>query len=552
MPKSNDAQAVTDNNEAAAPKSARREKLLVFAIIAVALLLSSVPDIHGWLLSGRDHHYVGYSYNIDDCYVYMSWARQAADGQFFARNLFTTDHQLGRQFNLYFLLIGNVARLLHAPLLAVFYAFRIAGGAALLWAVYRLAAWALPGPANARVTALALVGLGAGFGWLYSSPSMMRNRLLLPVDTWQPEAITFMSLQMSSLFVVSTALIVLCMAFLIRSQRQSSMRDSVFAGLCALVLGNIHSYDILHIAGAWGLYLVVASIIARRIDWAAWGRAVVAGLICTPTVIYQYLLYKYDPVFHARVETTTLSFGLHTYLLGYGLAFIFAAAAAILAARSVRFRAMWRDPEAPLILVCWVVAAFVIVYLPTSFQRKMIMGVHVPMGILAGAGVAYLGEWIGRKTKEVSAGLICLVVVLLSVPSNLTWIAREYKHLNLGDSETNSTSFLSDDDLDIYDWIRTQTKATDAFVGIPTRMLFVPGLCDRKVWSGHWSETPDYPGKMHILYAFERGMMPDPQAFLRETRATYLIWPNLPPGAIAPPYLTRVYGNGTYTIYAIH
>jgi hypothetical protein len=380
---------------------------------------------------------------------------------------------------------------------------------------------------------------------------MEKNNFSFPVDTWQPEAITFMSLQVSSLFAVSTALIVLCMALLIRSERRASLKDACLAGVCALILGNIHSYDILHIAAAWGVYLVVSNIADGKFDKAGWGRAIVAGLICSPTVIYQYYLYKLDPVFHARVETPTLSMAFRTYALGYGFAFLLAVVALILLVRTEAFQRVWRDPKVPLVFVCWVIAAFMMVYLPTSFQRKMIMGVHIPLCLLAGAAAAYLGELASRKLR-ISASTVPLIIVLLSVPSNLIWISREIGHLTKGDSETNSPTFLSKDDEAVFDWISTNTKTTDAIVGPPTRMLFVPGLTGRRVWSGHWSETPDYAGKFKLIAAFNRGQLRDPQGFLESTKAQYLVWPNTTDAFVGTPaYLQPVYVNPTYTVYRI-
>ncbi|HEY3331323.1 MAG TPA: hypothetical protein VGK19_14940 [Capsulimonadaceae bacterium] len=534
------------------------ERYAIGAIIIVALTLSSVPDILGWMMSGKGHTYVGYSYNIDDAYVYMSWAHQAADGHFFARNLFTTDHQLGRQFNLFFLAIGNLSRILHIPLVFMFFAVRVLGGAWLLWLIYRLYHWALPGSVRGRITAFALVALGAGAGWLYTTSGTAHNRVYLPVDTWQPEAITFLSLQFSSLFVVSTALIVACIGLLIRAEQRQSMRDAVYAGLCALILGNIHSYDIVHIAAAWAAYLLVSKSTLTATSFRlgfnrdGWKRALVAGAICVPTVLYQYLLYKYDPVFHARVENGTYTFGFNTYFLGYGLAFVFAYVAAFLTIRSSGFRSLWANPRAPLIFLGWAVAAFVIIYLPTSFQRKMIMGVHVPLCLLGGAALAYTSECITKRWKAIGATLLPLIVVLLSVPSNLVWIAREMHHLSRGDSETQSVTFLSADDTAVFDWIRDNTKPTDTFVGDPTKMLFVPGLTGRAVWCGHWGETPDYAGKFKQLGLLARGGMDDPHAFLKSTKTTYLVWPE---GTNAfnptPSYLKPVYGNPTYTIYEI-
>jgi len=537
------------SNEHAATE--RSERIAIWVLIAIASILSTAPDLYGWSLSRPDHVYVGASYNIDDSYVYMAWARQAADGHFFAKNLFTTAPQLGRQFNLYFLLIGNLCRLTHLPLVKALLLARVVFGVALLWLISRFIAWSLPGSARARLTAFALSAVGTGLGWIYYAKWLNKNNSVFPVDSWQPEAFTFLSMLMSSLFVVSTLLIVACIFFLLRAEEKDSMRDAVFAGLCALLLGNIHSYDVLHVGAVWGLYLLVKGIAKGKLDRGDILRAVVAGAICVPTVAYQYFLFKKDPIFHARAEVLTLSYEFITYVLGYGLTLFFAIEAVVLMGRSKRFAAFWRNEQVPLMLTCWVVAVFALVYIPSSFQRKMIMGVHIPLCLLAGAAAAYLGNSLASRYK-VSAGFAPLLFLLLSVPTSLIWIARDVRHIRNGDSETQSPTYLTADDLRVFDWINHNTKPSDAFVGYPSQMLFVPAYCDRRVWCGHWGETPDYPTKVRETIKFSKNEILDPRHFLETTGATYLVWPSVTDTFTSPPdYLVPVYGNASYTIYRI-
>jgi hypothetical protein len=489
---------------------------------------------------------VGSAFNIDDSYVYVSWANQAAHGGFYAKNLFTTDDQLGRQFNLYILLIGNLSRICHLSVIALFEAVRVIGGATLLWVIYRLISWALPKSSTARLTSLCLVSMGTGLGWVFVK-EWDKLHLSLPIDTWQPEAFTFLSILNSHLFVVSTLLIVSTMFFLIKAEERQSWKYALFAGLCALVLGNIHSYDILHIAAAWALYLIAKAVLNRKIDWKSWSRAALAGVICTPTVGYQFYLFKVDPIFHARAEVATLSQGFQTYALGFGLTIAFAIAALVMMARSEKFVSTWTSKDAPLIFACWAIGAFAMAYAPCSFQRKMIMGVDIPLSILAGAAVSFAGEWIAARKILSSASLLPALVVLLSVPTGLIWIAHDLKHLGNGDSETPAPSYLSSDDIALYDWI-SNTPKTSAFVGYPQYMLFVPGFCDRKVWSGHWGETPDYAQKFKRIIGFIRGRLDDPAAFLNETKANYVVILKTDPA----PNLPLVYSNGSWSVYRIH
>ena len=141
---------------------------------------------------------------------------------------------------------------------------------------------------TARLVAFALTSLGTGLGWVYAKTWWNLNNLKLPVDTWQPESFPVLSLDTSALFVVGTLLIVGTIWLLLEGERTGKVRYAVYAGICGLAMGNIHSYDILHVVAAWGLFLVVRDLTAARFRGDSWGRALIAALITIPSVAYQF------------------------------------------------------------------------------------------------------------------------------------------------------------------------------------------------------------------------------------------------------------------------
>ena len=98
MPKSNSPKIDTDGpeeNDALASRlpedSAETsfERAIVWAIIAVTMILTSLPFLFARFLDGPYHRFVGQVYNVDDYCVYSSWINQVADGSIYIRNLFT-------------------------------------------------------------------------------------------------------------------------------------------------------------------------------------------------------------------------------------------------------------------------------------------------------------------------------------------------------------------------------------------------------------------------------------------------------------------------------
>ena len=141
----------------------RRERRLVEYCIVAALVLAGAAGAIGFLISRPDYQFVGAAYNIDDTCVYFSWIRQAADGHFFIRNLFTTDPQNPVQFNLFILLLGLFTRITHAPIPAVYYVARLVSSGFLLSLTYKFYRLLAPVNGTVRGAAFFLVSLGSGF-----------------------------------------------------------------------------------------------------------------------------------------------------------------------------------------------------------------------------------------------------------------------------------------------------------------------------------------------------------------------------------------------------
>ncbi len=370
------------------------EQRFVEYAILLTLLLAALPCAAGFLMSRPDFVFVGATYNVDDTAVYYSWVRQAADGHFFIHNLFTTDPQNPIQFNLLMLAIGVLVRLTHIPIPVILFVVRIVAGGFLLSLIYRLYKLLAPVSVTVRLCAFGFTCLGSGFGWMFWPRWADKNLGALPVDTWQPEAFTFQSIEFSALFAASTILIVSIIYLLTMAQRSGQMRYAVGAGVCALVLGNVHSYDILHVGGAWLLFLIVTNFVERRFDRAAWGQAVICGLMAVPSTLYQLHMYNVDPAFHQRVLNPTRSGNPIWYVLGYGVMLLLAigAAAHWVTTRFADAATYLADRRAALLPICWFCAAIMLSYAPVDFQRKMVMVAYFPLFVIGGCFVCMLVE----------------------------------------------------------------------------------------------------------------------------------------------------------------
>jgi len=278
-------------------------------VAALAMAITLAPYLVGFSLShGRRYMWLGY--NLDDSCVYLSWMRQAAEGGGRSLNLFTTDAQHGMAPNPLFWTLGRVAGIGHLPLIVVYHAARIGFGFLLLMIVSELSARLIADP-RARKCGFLLVCFSAGLGWL---PFWWGASLPGPIDMWQPEAITFLSLYLSPLFCFSLCLQAGLIYLLLRGVQTRRARYTVCAGLCGFVLGLAHTYDVITMAAIWGAFLVIRSARAAYggTDSAndlprAWLQAAIAGLIAAPAVAYIAYQLKTEAVFQARANVATLT-----------------------------------------------------------------------------------------------------------------------------------------------------------------------------------------------------------------------------------------------------
>ncbi len=459
----------------------------------LALALASVPYLYGALNTPKNLVYYGLTSNIDDCMAYFSWINEYASGKLAHRNLFSTEPNTPIVFYLWFGLLGLFSKAIGT--LGAFHLGRVLGGAGLLWAVYWLLNLTLTDE-RAKKLAFGFVCFASGFGWLFGGFDPAKGFYLQPIDTFSPEAITFLSLGYSPLFAPMTALMVVFVAGLLRAEQTGRLKGLWPACLAGAILGNSHTYDVVPLflmAGAW--------TILRKPERAAWVRLVTLGVCCLPTALYNLIASRLDPLFKARVwgNEPTLTAPLWWVLLGLGLPLIFA-----LVGLARRDRAAFCSASAWKLMLCWLGAHLLAAYLPVPVQRKLLMGVHLPVCLLAGAGLSGL---LGKLTGDFPRAL-GPIAVLLALPGTLLSVINDAARLDANVGSTAARPYLTQSEKDALDWLKTSATEGAVLVGpdpasakrfpfqlAPHLAPQVAGLSGRTVFNGHWSETLSYRRK---------------------------------------------------------
>lgn len=498
----------------------------------IALFLASLPYLYGAMKTPENSVYTGLTYNIDDTTVYLSWMRQVENGHLFQRNQFAVEPQRGMMLNSFGLLLGGTAWLTHLPLIAIYHFYRVLFGALLLLAVTFLLREVII-DSRARRYAFLLVCLASGIGWMfggYNSDLGWEQ----PIDLWQTEAITFLSLYYTPLFTSAQALMVVFFLSALRFERSGKLKDISGAAIAGALLGNFHTYDVIPLFGAWIAYRIVSDAVARKLSLQLWLGLILAGIATIPTLAYQYFALIQDPIFKAR-DVTTKSPLFHWILAGYGLLIPLAIASGF-AKGAI---ATLKDDAAKRLLFTWMIVGISAAYLPVEFNRKLLMGVHIPLCCLAGATLAGLTEKLSGKMPAIVAGF----TVLLTMPSNLLFLMQDITRLENNVGSTEVRPYLTQGEFDALEWLRKNTKAEDIvlcspdmtshqrfpfFPVKPYLAILIPGWSGNKVYDGHGSETPKWDVKFSEMLHFFQATNSDAQrlTYLRDHNIRYVLITN--------------------------
>jgi hypothetical protein len=516
----------------------RREITWVLLWAVLIMLLTCIPYFYGLkLAAGRT--FSGFIWGLDEGNVYLTWMRQAAEGDIFFRNQYAVAPENPRFFNLFLQLGGRLSGLLNLRPIIMFHVLRLLGGIFLLVSFYRLTA-EITRDRIARWSALTLASLGSGFGWLIVMKYPQSG--LHPVDVgqgWQvqPEAVTFPSLLLNGLFTTSMALMCLTFLYAVRALRDDDRKAVWCGGLCLLLLGNIHTYDVFPLWLAVAALTVIAVLTER--SYRAIPKLLTMIALALPSVAWALYATFSDPSFLAKGLTPTPAFRFVDYAVAYGLIGLLALVGAILTLRSrlsplegpgITRPAVQTNASIPageptqpaagrmisgrsirLLPIVWAVANALVLLIPVSFQRKMIEGLHLPLCILAGLTVSWLASLITTnlrrqgKHKHAMERLVLTVCAMTDfcIPSNALFVSQCLQSVKTNNEQLlrvlQPPIYLDPPTAQAMQWLGKNARRDDIIVSSSLMGSFIPTYCPAKVWIGHWAETLHFQERLADL-----------------------------------------------------
>ena len=413
----------------------------------------------------------------EDSFGYMSWSQQAARGALLFKVKYTAMPQSAFLFHPFFLISGWTSRLFSLDVGLTHLIVKEVGVAAFFLIFYKYDDF-LGLTDFQTVLASVLVGVSSGIGGIFGFANVTDR--IKPADLWVPELSTYWSLLWNPLFPYSLLLMLLVVYQVDRATRYKNKRDVWLAGLTAGILALVHPYS-------QPLLLAFATIlfvVRLRKEWLSY--LVRYCLLSFPFDLYLLWVSKFQTVVSEHnLRGAMTSPPVTALLAGFGVPLLICLLGLVLR-RGRWLKKYWQ-------LALWFLLSLACAYLPFWFQRKLILGAHIPLCILAAVSfdaiLSQLSSPAHRNRSFCIAATITLPFLLIT-PIYLFTIERSTIQAN-----SKGAYFISDDVMNGLRYLKEYSKPADLVLADYPTSRIIPAYSGNRVLWGHWAMSVDFENR---------------------------------------------------------
>jgi len=470
---------------------AKKEILLFVLISTLILTWSSIPDWAGYAAQNDQVTFTGTYFDAGDYAVHIAMMRSGMNGAWGYNLRFTSEPHQTAYIRLFYIVLGQINRPLGIDPQILFQIARWVFGYTALFSIYLLAKRTFE-DSHWQWLAFPLIVFGSGLGWLQIIFGWVPSRIT-PIDFWLIDCYVLFSLSIFPHFAFTLTLMCLACILYIDYLRAGNWLKILAIILAALVVQFINPIAFVSIDIAIATMTLFHWIRKGKMQT---GELIVLGIIAVsqiPLLTYNFVLLSKDPVWSQfTAQNQTLSPPPIYYLWGFGLFWPLAFVGAI--------RAIHERNIILLASLAWTVSTFALAYAPFAIQRRFLLGITIPLGLLATRGlvdifqfVSQKSDWLARRIPSLTllTGLLLSVTTLTFIPVQAVFMLGHPKDF-FYPRALNSA----------FDWLSTHTQPNDFILSTMHTGQLLAQETGRRVYLGHAMETLDYTTKTANVESF--------------------------------------------------
>lgn len=527
-----------------------RERGFVVLVWALALTISSLPVLAGYLFATPERQFVGIVYNMPDHAQYFAWMRDLAR-QPLAPNRLTPEPNAPVFFNLLWWVVGRVGALTGLEYAALWSGLRLVAAVAVLAAGYAFVNLAVADGQQRRLAYLIFIfGSGLGFIWVIVKYVYRLPEAPFPFNIYTAEANTFWILTAFPHFGMALALIVAMMALLLQALRTGRYRYAVACGVLGAILGLQHAYDLITIYTVMGAFGLLIWRRDRRFPGFLFRCGLIIFALSAPAAAYLSALVLLDPTWGKKLSQFDNA-GAWTpplwelpILLGVPF---------LLALLHFRPRALQSRSDAEVLVAVWFVLHFVLAYLPVKFQIHLLLGWQMPIAVLAAAAIATrIVPWFQQRHSALLKPVLAFLVALMVATNGylVAWRFVDFRRLE-------APYYLTRGAAESLAWLEAHATSSDVVLADLEYGQHVPVRSDARAFLAHWAGTLDFFDKKVMVREVFDPATSDMRRreILSAYGVTYIVARGRDQAATLDPavgrYLTVVFSEGDTTMYRV-
>jgi hypothetical protein len=476
--------------------------VIIFSGLMVAITL--IP--YAWAFASDapndSWQFMGMLHNPQDGATYLSKIAEGARGSWLFTLSYSPEKTSGAAIFEFYLLLGHLARFLGFSPLLMYHIARLVTGFIMYISIYYLGSVIWPRLRPRRLF-FSLLAVGSGLGWLalVLIPGTGSNP---PPDFSIPESIPFLSTFVNPHFPLAIALIALLAGIFVMVFRPGFKLEPTFSngGLSVIAISIglvvVLPQALIAIAAALCVYILVMTWRTRRIPQLELSWVLLAILPSVPFYIYYVAVVYYNQNLQVwNTQNITLSPPPWNYILGFGLLLL------------VAIPGLWRavrhfERDGDRFMLIWVVVNAILLYAPVNFQRRLSIGMIIPIVYFAVRALEdYWFDHISIKWRD--PALIALFVFI--IPSNILSLTLPLFGVVNPKAGIENKQLLPAGYGEAIRWLDDHGIPGNVVLATVQPSLWIPAYSNERVVYGHPYETLNAEQKLkEVADWYEKGL----------------------------------------------